>query len=105
MKVDKAKKLIKELEDYVEAYENYYPKNKKQEAIKLYAELENVGIVAKMLNEKGYRKDGRPVAGKVRKVKLDSNDVTELLTGEVEESDKLHKIVKKTLKKNRRRIS
>ncbi|MFD2628800.1 hypothetical protein [Oceanobacillus kapialis] len=105
MKVEKAKDLIEELNRYVSAYENYHPQNVKQEAIKLYAELENVGKVAKQLNKKGYTKDGKQVAGKVRQVKLDSNDVTQLLKQGPEDNDQLHIIVKKALSKNRQRIS
>ncbi|WP_036689385.1 hypothetical protein [Paucisalibacillus globulus] len=105
MRIDKAKELIITLQEYVSVYEGYKPTNIKQEAIKLYAELENVGKVAKELNEKGYRKDGRPVAGKVRKVKLESNDVTEIIDSNIDDGDTLHEIVKKALKRNRRKIS
>lgn len=103
MKIENAKELIEELKVYVEAYEDYDPQNIKQEAVKLYAELNNVGEVANQLNELGYRKDGKLVAGKRAQVKLYSNDVTKLLNSEVDSGDKLHEIVIKTLNKNRRR--
>lgn len=105
MRVEKARDLIKDLKKYVVAYENYHPQNVKQEAIKLYAELESVAKVAKELNARGYRKDGKPVAGMVRQIKLESNDVTKMLSNEIDENDKLHAIVKKSLNKKKRRIS
>jgi cell fate (sporulation/competence/biofilm development) regulator YlbF (YheA/YmcA/DUF963 family) len=105
VRIDKAKELIITLQEYVSVYESYKPTNIKQEAIKLYAELQNVNKVAKELNEKGYRKDGRLVAGKVKKVKIESNDVTAILIGTIDDGDKLHEILKKAINKNRKRIS
>ncbi len=72
-------------------------------AIKLYAEINNVNEVAKVLNEKGYRKEGKLVAGKRAQVKLSSNDVTAMLNSDIADGDQLHPIVKKVLNKNRRR--
>ena len=103
MKVEQAKQLIQKYQEYVDAYENYHPSNMKQTAIKLYAELNNVSEVAHKLNDLGYRKDGKLVAGKRGQVKLISNDVTELLNSEVDPNDQLHPIVKKILNRNRRR--
>lgn len=103
MKIDDARNLIDELKEYVDAYEGYDPQGVKQMAIKLYAELNNVNAVANLLNEKGYRKDGKLVAGKRAQVKLNSNDVTKMLNSEVLEDDRLHSIVLKTLNKNRKR--
>lgn len=103
MKIEDAKNLILELQEYVNVYEGYQPKNMKEMTIKLYAELNNVNEVAKALNEKGYRKEGKLVAGERAQVKLISNDVTEILNDDVTEGDQLHEIVKKVLNKNRRR--
>ncbi|MCT2535699.1 hypothetical protein NC661_06495 [Aquibacillus koreensis] len=103
MKIQKAKELNVELQEYVKAYESYQPKDVKEEAVKLYAELENVNMVAKELNEKGYRKDGKLVAGKVRQMKIESNDVTAMLDSSSNPGDRLHEIVKKTLSRNRKR--
>lgn len=103
MKIETAKKLIKEYQNYIDIYESYEPKNMKQMAIKLYAELNNVNKVANKLNELGYRKDGKLVAGKRAKVKLNSNDVTEIINSDVDDDDPLHPIVKKILNKNRKR--
>lgn len=103
MKIEDAKERIKELQHYVNVYEDYEPQNVKQMAVKLYAELNNVNKVANKLNELGYRKDGKLVAGKRAKVKLNSNDVTKMILSEVEQEDQLHLIVKKILNKNRKR--
>jgi len=103
MKIEKVRERIKELEGYVHAYESYEPGNMKETAVKLYAELNNVSAVAEVLNAKGYRKEGKLVAGKRAQVKLDSNDVTGMLNSEVEADDLLHSIVKKVLNQNRKR--
>ena len=103
MKIDKVKERIKELQHYVEVYEKYEPKTMKQMAIKLYAEFNNVSEVANVLNEKGYRKEGKLVAGKRAQVKLDSNDVTKMLNSDIEDGDQLHPIIKRVLNRNRRR--
>lgn len=103
MKIDEAKQLVDEMKEYIKIYESYNPESMKEEAIKLYAEVENVNAVATALNEKGYRKEGKLVAGKRAQVKLDSNDVTEILTSHIEDGDQLHPIVKKALNRNRRR--
>src|SRR5690606_5616114 len=103
MKIETARKLIKEYQNYIAIYESYEPKNMKQMAVKLYAELNNVNKVANKLNELGYRKDGKLVARKRAKVKLSSNDVTKMILSEVEQEDQLHPIVKKILNKNRKR--
>lgn len=103
MKIEKVKERIKELQEYVDAYESYVPVTMKEKAIKLYAESTNVSAVAKVLNEEGFRKEGKLVAGKRAQVKLTSNDVTEMLNSEVDADDLLHSIVKKILNQNRRR--
>lgn len=103
MKVEKVRERIKELQEYVDAYDNYEPEGMKETAIKLYAELNNVNAVARELNEQGFRKLGKLVAGKRAEVKLNSNDVTEMLNGEVEDYDLLHHIVKRVLNQNRKR--
>lgn len=103
MKIDKVRNRINELQEYVDAYDNYVPVGVKQTAIKLYAESNNVSAVAKELNEQGFRKDGKLVAGKRAQVKLNSNDVTEMLNGDVDPDDLLHPKVKKVLNQNRRR--
>lgn len=103
MKVEKVKKRIKELQEYVDAYESYVPIGVKQMAVKLYAGSNNVSAVAKALNEGGFRKEGKLVAGKRAQVKLTSNDVTEMLNSEVDADDLLHSMVKKVLNQNRRR--
>lgn len=103
MKIEKARERIKELQEYVDAYDNYQAEGAKEIAVKLYAETNNVSVVAKALNEGGYRKLGKVVAGRRAQVKLTSNDVTDMLNGEVEAYDLLHSIVKKVLNQNRRR--
>lgn len=103
MKIDVARKRIVEYQEYVDAYENYHPANVTEEAVKLYAAYGNVKQVATELNELGYRKDGKLVAGQRMQVKLISNDVTGLLNGEIKAGDQLHGMVKKALNKNRRR--
>lgn len=103
MKIDEAKKMIEELQSYVTIYDSYQPENVKEDAIKLYAELENVNGVARRLNDMGYRKEGRLVAGKRAQVKIESKDVTELINAQMEPGDQLHPIVKKALNRNRRR--
>lgn len=103
MKIEEIKKRIKEYQNYVDIYESYEATTMKQMAIKLYAELNNVNQVANKLNEKGYRKDGKLVAGERARVKLISNDVTEILNSDIEEGDLLHPEVKKILNRNRRR--
>lgn len=103
MKIDTARERIYELQQYVNAYESYEPVDMKQIAVKVYAEQNNVQKVAASLNELGYRKEGRVVAGKRAQVKIESNDVTEMLNGKVDEDDRLHELVKKYLKQNRKR--
>jgi len=103
VKIEDAKERIKELQHYVNVYEDYEPQNVKQMAVKLYAELNNVNQVATALNEKGYRKEGKLVAGKRAQVKFNSNDVTKMLISEVDNGDQLHPIVKRILNRNRRR--
>lgn len=103
MKIDKVKERIEELQAYVNAYDGYDPVTMKQKAIKLYAETNNVSAVAKELNEQGYRKEGKLVAGKRAQVKINSNDVTDMLVSDVDPEDELHEIVKKVLNQNRRR--
>lgn len=103
MKVEQAKERILFLQSYVDAYNSYTPEDMTEHAVKLYAELNNVQSVADALNAAGFRKEGKEVAGKRAQVKLISNDVTDMLTGEVGDGDQLHEIVKSILKKNRRR--
>lgn len=103
MKIDKVRELIVEYQEYVAAYEDYQPTNVTEEAIKLYAELGNVQEVANAINEKGYRKEGRLVAGERAQVKYISNDVTKMLNSDVKDGDQLHPIVIKALNRNRRR--
>ncbi len=103
MKIEQVKKRIIELQEYVAAYEQYEPKCMKQMAVLLYAELSNVQSVANALNEKGYRKEGKLVAGKRAQVKIISNDVTEILNSKVKDGDLLHPLVKKILNRNRKR--
>lgn len=103
MKIEKVRERIKELQEYVDAYDNYKPEGAKEVAVKLYAETNNVSAVAKELNEAGHRKLGKLVAGKRAQVKLNSNDITEMLNSEVEAYDLLHSIVKKVLNQNRKR--
>lgn len=103
MKIEDVKRRIEEYQIYIDEYEKYQPDNMKEMAIKLYAELNSVNGVAKILNEKGYRKEGKLVAGKRAQVRLESNDVTEIINSKVEDGDQLHDIVKSILKRNRRR--
>lgn len=103
MKIKQAKERIEFLQGYVDAYNAYEPQSMIEHAVKMYAELNNVQSVADALNAMGFRKEGKEVAGKRAQVKLISNDVTDMLTGEVGEGDRLHEVVKSILKKNRRR--
>lgn len=103
MKIDKVRERVKELQKYVDVYDDYVPVGLKQTAVKLYAESNNVSAVAKELNEHGFRKDGKLVAGKRAQVKLNSNDVTDLLISDADPGDELHEMVRKVLNQNRRR--
>lgn len=102
MKIEKVRERIKELQAYVDAYDCYDPVDMKQTAVKLYAESNNVSAVAKELNEQGFRKEGKLVAGKRAQVKLNSNDVTDLLISD-DSMDEMHEMVKRVLNQNRRR--
>lgn len=103
MKVSEATEQIERLQLYVSAYEGYEATTMKQIAVKTYAELNNVSKVTSHLNDLGYRKQGRVVAGKTKEVKLETNDVTDILNGPVDEGDQLHELVKKILRQNRKR--
>lgn len=103
MKISEAKEQIERLQLYVSAYEEYEATTMKQIAVKTYAELNNVSKVTSRLNDLGYRKQGRVVAGKTKEVKLETNDVTDILNGPVDEGDQLHELVKKILRQNRKR--
>jgi len=103
MQIEKVEKRIGELQEYIDTYEIYQPVNMKEIAIRLYTEINNVNEVTNALNEKGYRKEGKLVAGKRIQVNLGINDVTAMLNCNIEDGDQLHPIVKKVLNKNKRR--
>ena len=103
IKISEAKEQIERLQLYVSVYEEYEAATMKRIAVKKYAELSNVSKVTSHLNEEGYRKQGRIVAGKTKEVKLETNDVTDILNGPVDEGDQLHELVKKILRQNRKR--
>jgi hypothetical protein len=96
LKIEKVRKLVEEYQEYINLYENYQPQNMQQEAIKLYAELGTVDKVAKELNTRGFRKPGR----KGELIKLESNDVTEMIIKKPD-NDPFHEAVRKTLNRNR----
>ncbi len=98
MKISEAKKRIKEYQEYLQLHNEYKPNDMKGYAIKLYAELQNVGKIANKLNEMGFRIEGKKGGNQV---KLTSNDVTALIDTKPDSNDKLHFIVRKTLNKNR----
>lgn len=103
MKISEAKEQTERLQLYISNYEEYEATTMKQIAVKMYAELNNIRKVTSHLNELGYRKKGRVVAGKTKEVKLETNDVTDILNGPVDEGDQLHELVKKILRQNRKR--
>ncbi|MCC2430682.1 hypothetical protein LKL81_26075 [Bacillus paranthracis] len=98
MKISEVRKRIKEYQEYLQLHNEYKPNDMKEHAIKLYAELQNVGKVATHLNEMGFRLEGKKEGNQV---KLTSNDVTALIDTKPDPNDKLHFIVRKALNKNR----
>jgi len=98
MKVLEAQKRIAEYQEYIQLYNDYQPSTLKQHTIKLYAELEHVSKVADDLNSRGFRVPGKKEGSKV---KIISNDVTDLIDSKPDANDKLHFIVRKYLNKNR----
>lgn len=103
MKIEEARELIEICQEYIDVYESYDPVTLKENAIKLYAEHQNVTIVTNTLNEMGFRKTGKLVAGKRAEVKFLSNDITKIIDSDIEPDDLLHPIVKRYLNRNRRR--
>lgn len=97
--------LMKALKDYIidkEPYEFLF-KSREGENRPITRAMAYLifNVVANVLNEKGYRKEGKLVAGKKAEVKLGSNDVTAMLNCDIEDDDQLHPVVKKVLNKNR----
>lgn len=64
MKVEEAKKQIKELKQYIQLIQSYQPETFEQEANYLYVQLESVSKVADELNKKGYKVGNRKVISK-----------------------------------------
>lgn len=98
MNIEQAKGTIAELENFVELFSNYEVKDLRTATVYEYAKDNHVGRVAKLLNEQGHR-----LPGARGERKLNSNDVSAELVGEV--ADDLHKIVKKYFLSNRRKVS
>ncbi|MDW4528098.1 hypothetical protein R3398_17160 [Rossellomorea marisflavi] len=101
--VEKAKARISELEDYkknlqefVELAENYTADTLERLVFLSYAETCNVTKVAKIVNEAGYRFEGRR--------KYSPNDITSIIAN-TESVDKLYEYVKEIQKKNSQKAS
>ncbi|PEJ53031.1 hypothetical protein CN676_10405 [Bacillus wiedmannii] len=97
MNLQQAKDSVEKWSHFIELVSNYEVNSLETEAIYEYALDNNVSNVAVKLNEKGHRIQG--VRGPK---KLNSNDVTEILQGEI--IDELHSIIKNTLQKNQRKM-
>ncbi|MGF9821432.1 MULTISPECIES: hypothetical protein [Brevibacillus] len=93
MKLSDAKKLIVELQHYVNLVEKYQPATFETRVIYEYALHENVNEVAKIMNDLGFRVDGR---------KITSSDVSAVL--KQSPIDELHQIVSKNFKRNKRLV-
>lgn len=97
MNLQQAKELVKEYNDFIELVSNYKVISLETAVVYEYALDNNVSKVASKLNEKGYRAQG--VKGSR---KLSSNDVSEILRGEV--IDELHAIINNMFEKNKRKV-
>ncbi|PFD67698.1 hypothetical protein CN309_05390 [Bacillus thuringiensis] len=97
MNLQQAKDLVEKWSHFIELVSNYEVTSLETEAIYEYALDNNIANVAVKLNEKGHRIQG--VRGPR---KLNSNDVTEILQGEI--IDELHGIIKNILQKNQRKM-
>lgn len=89
---EEARKMIKELEDYIHLIENYQAKTYEQESIYLYVQLESVSKVADELNKKGYKVGNRKVISK---------DVSDIIR--TKPMDEMHVLAKKFFKGNKKR--
>lgn len=92
MKVDEARKKIKELQEYIRFVDSYKPETFEQEAVYLYVLEESVSKVADQLNEKGYKVGNRKVISK---------DVSDLIRNKP--ADKMHELAKTFFNKNKKR--
>ncbi|WP_312110663.1 hypothetical protein [Brevibacillus reuszeri] len=93
MKLSAAKKLIVELQHYINLVENYQATTFETKVIYEYALHENVNEVAKIMNELGYYVDGR---------KVTSSNVSAVL--KQKPIDELHQIVTKNFKRNKKHV-
>jgi hypothetical protein len=93
MKLSDAKKLIVDLQYYINLVEKYQPSTFETRVIYEYALRENVNEVAKIMNELGFRVDDR---------KVTSSDVSAVL--KQKPIDELHKIVSKNFKRNKKLV-
>ncbi|CAM3464633.1 hypothetical protein EDM52_18445 [Brevibacillus invocatus] len=93
MKLADAKKLISELQYFVDLVESYEPSTFETNIIREYAIHGNVNEVAKIMNELGFQVNGK---------KVNSSDVSEVL--KQKPSDELHKIVSRTFKNNKKAV-
>lgn len=81
--VEKAKAQVKILKSYIRLVESYEADTLEKQMIKEYAYFNSIEEVAKVLNERGYSVEGRPIVG------ADVSSVIKLRS-----KDELHKIIR-----------
>ena len=91
--LEQARGDLKAIQEYIELIENYQPHDFRQHVIHTYAHLGNVQRTAKVLNDKGFEIEGRPLEGK---------DISNIITSNPPKEDLLHRRIKSLyLKKTR----
>ena len=95
--VEKAKAQVKILKTYIKLVESYEGDTLEKQMIKEYAYLNSIEEVAKVLNERGYSVEGRPIV---------AADVSSAIR--LRSKDELHKIIRsgylKKTKHNRQKV-
>ncbi|MCL6571715.1 MAG: hypothetical protein K6T88_08510 [Bacillus sp. (in: Bacteria)] len=94
MKIEEAKKNIKELENYIQLIESYQVSNFEQESVFLYVQMESVRKVAEEMNKKGYKVGNRKVISK---------DISDVIRSKP--VDELQVMAKKLLTGNKKKSS
>jgi hypothetical protein len=94
LNIEEARKIIKELEDYIQLIEDYQAITFEQESIHLYVQLESVSKVADELNKKGLKVGNRKVISKDVSNIIRSKPVSEM-----------HVMAKKLFNGNKKRAS
>lgn len=92
MKLEDAKKEIENLKHYINEVENYSPNSLETYCIKSYAILGNVNNVAREMNKRDFKIEGR---------KITSSDISNIIKSEADHE--LHKLVQKSFKKNKKK--